>query len=134
MTSDTNKAQTNGISSEYWKGAARGILVLQHCTNCGNIQHYPKVLCGNCQSCSLERLESSGTGNIHSWTITYHPFDKALVNTVPYTLLTVDMAEGVRVLGRYDHSAVPQVGDPVHLQFIKNSQSEPIPTFNPLDE
>ena len=33
---------------EFWEGARRGELRIQHCTTCGKHQHYPRLLCSHC--------------------------------------------------------------------------------------
>ena len=46
---------------------------------------------------NAEWVAASGRGTVHSWTITHHPFLPALKADLPYTLLTVDLEEGVRM-------------------------------------
>src|SRR5438270_7755216 len=97
------------MSGAYWEGAARGKLVLQRCGECGKIRHYPRVLCDGCYSFAVEPFEAQGRGTIHSWTVAHHAFDPAVAAEIPYVLATVDLAEGVRVLGRLDEAAVPEM-------------------------
>ena len=93
----------------YWDGAARGVLVLQQCGNCGRIRHYPQVLCVTCRSFEVHPVEVDGTGTITSWTVTEHAFDSSVAADVPYTLVTVDLsaAPGVRMLGRHEPPLEP---------------------------
>ena len=114
-------------NSAYWDGAARGVLVLQRCGSCGLVRHYPQVLCPRCQSFDVEPLQAGGAGTVHSWTVTHHPFDPAFADATPYVLLTVDMAEGVRVLGRYAGDPVP--GAPVRITFEPDPAGNPMPVF-----
>lgn len=113
--------------SSYSDGAARGVLVLQKCGACGLVRHYPQVLCARCHSFDVEPLEAGGAGTVHSWTVTHHPFDPAFAGDLPYVLLTVDMAEGVRVLGRYDGE--PRMGAPVRITFASAPDGSPMPVF-----
>lgn len=125
-------------SAAYWDGAARGVLVLQQCGNCGTIRHYPRVLCAVCRSFEVHPVEVDGTGSVLSWTVTEHAFDPSVASDVPYTLVTVDMSAGVRMLGRLRTEAgqppearVPQVreGLPVRLTFEPGLAGRPVPVF-----
>lgn len=113
--------------SDYWDGAARGVLVLQRCGDCGRIRHYPQVLCPGCHSFSVEPVEAAGTGTVHSWTVAHNAFDPAFADATPYVLLTVDMAEGVRVLGRY--AGEPTMGAAVRITFAPGPDGTPVPEF-----
>lgn len=115
--------------SSYSDGAARGVLILQNCGSCGLVRHYPQVLCARCHSFDVEPLEASGAGTVHSWTVAHHAFDPAFADATPYVLLTVDMEEGVRVLGRY--TGQPRVGAPVRITFTPAPDGSPMPVFVP---
>jgi uncharacterized protein len=131
-----------GLSAPYWAGAARGVLVLQQCGNCGRIRHYPQVLCGTCQSASVHPVEADPAGTVLSWTITEHAFDPSVADEVPYVLVTVDMAAGVRVLGRFRSGEEPallaggqlRAGLPVRLAFEPDPAGQPMPVFRPVPD
>ena len=46
----------------------------------------------------LGRGERRGT--LHSWTVAHHPYHPAFRAELPYTLATVDLAEGVRLVAQ----------------------------------
>lgn len=104
-------------SAAYWAGAEQGTLVLQRCGNCGKTRHYPRLLCDACYSPGVEPFEALGTGTVHSWTATEHAFDPSLGDDVPYVLVTVDLAEGVRLLGRLVGDERVRIGQPVRVDF-----------------
>ena len=116
------------LSEPYWAGAAEGRLVLQKCGDCGRVRHYPQMMCPACHSFAVEHVTASGAGTVYSWTVCHHAFDPALRAEVPYTLLTVDMADGGRVLGRFAGDVAPAVGLPVQLGFEIRSGT-PTPVF-----
>lgn len=93
--------QAEGLSARYWEGTKRGELVLQQCANCQIIRHYPQDLCSACYSNQYAWIVSPGIGMVHSWTVTHHAFQPGFRSETPYTLVTVDLAEGVRALGRW---------------------------------
>lgn len=104
------------LSKPYWDAAAQGRLVLQHCGACGKVRHYPRLLCPYCQSDAVEWRGASGRGKVHSWTVAHHAFHKAFAAELPYTLVTVDLDEGVRALGRWSGGALA-IGAPVQGRF-----------------
>ena len=89
------------LSRPFWEGAAAGRLLLQRCVQCGKLRHYPRLLCVACYSEEVAWQEASGRGAIHSWTVAHHPFHPSFAAEVPYTLVTVDLDEGPRALGRW---------------------------------
>ena len=81
----------------YWDALHAGHFHLQRCADCKKVRHYPRPVCGACYSMNAEWCEASGRGTLHSWTITHHAFVPGLKADLPYTLLTVDLEEGVRM-------------------------------------
>lgn len=118
-----------GVSESYWEGAARGVLVFQRCTGCGHVRHYPSLLCPRCHSDGVAPLESSGRGTVHSWTVCHHAFDPAFADDLPYTLVTVDVEEGPRVLARFAGS--PSMDQPVLIDFTAGAADVPVPRARP---
>ena len=92
---------TSDLARPYWEAAAQGRLVLQSCSACGKVRHYPRLLCDACYSDAVTWLPSEACGSIHSWTVAHHAFHPAFASELPYTLVTVDLDEGVRALGRW---------------------------------
>jgi uncharacterized protein len=84
----------------YWDGLQAGELRVQRCGGCGQLRHYPRPMCPACQSFEVEWVTLGGQGRVHSWTRPHQSALPGFAGQGPFTLLTVDMAEGVRVLGR----------------------------------
>ncbi|MDE2516714.1 MAG: OB-fold domain-containing protein [Rhodospirillales bacterium] len=81
----------------YWDGLAAHRLMIQACAECGKLRHYPRPVCDACFSLAVRWQELSGQGTVHSWTVTHHAFHPGFRDALPYTLVTVDLAEGVRL-------------------------------------
>ena len=96
----------NALSAPYWEGLARGELLLQACARCGTLRHYPRLLCTDCFHDGVRWQRASGAGRIHSWTVAHHAFSPAFADDLPYTLVTVDLEEGPRALGRWRGDAL----------------------------
>jgi uncharacterized OB-fold protein len=119
---DTTFAPVPTPDSEFfWEGLRQGKLVMPHCTSCDRHFFPPMPGCPYCGADAekVERVEASGEGTVYSWIVAYHAFDPAFAGEVPYTILTVDLAEGARIIGRLKgtrHDAV-QAGMRVRAQF-----------------
>ena len=94
------------LSRPFWEGAKQGRLLIQRCSGCGTLRHYPRLLCDQCYSDAADWVEASGRGVIHSWTVSHHAFHPSFKAELPYTLVTVDLEEGVRALGRWRGGAL----------------------------
>ena len=119
-------------SQPYWDGAAAGVLRLQRCTACGTLRHYPQLICARCYSPGVEPFDASGFGAVHSWTVAHHAFHPAFTGDVPYTLVTVDLAEGPRMLGRLDPAAQDRlrIGLKVRIRFVTGADGVALPVFS----
>jgi uncharacterized OB-fold protein len=113
---DKPQVHPSPLSQAYWNGAAEGRLVIQKCAACGKLRHYPRLLCDNCYSDAVEWQPASGRGKVHSWTVCHHAFHPGFAAELPYTLVTVDLEEGVRALGRWQGGAF-KIGTRVQARF-----------------
>ena len=118
-------------SQSYWDGAAVGRLRLQRCAACGMVRHYPQLVCTRCYSRDVEAFNASGRGTVHSWTVAHHAFHPAFKGELPYTLVTVDLPEGPRSLGRLDPASVGalRIGLPVRVSFPRDQAGTPLPVW-----
>ena len=79
------------------------------CPACGATFYPPRGVCSRCLS-ELELVQLSTKGVVYTYTVVHQAgpgFE------TPYTLVYVDLPEGVRVLGRLDGE--PQIGMVVEL-------------------
>lgn len=87
-------------SQPYWDGLRNGQLLLQRCGRCGTARHYPRPVCDRCFSMDVTWAPAVGEGQVHSWTVTHHPFLPSFRERLPYALVAADLPEGVRLLAR----------------------------------
>jgi len=115
----------------YWDGLAAGRLLLQKCGSCGRLRHYPRPLCDRCHSFAVEWVEASGRGRVHSWTVTHHPFNIGFKRELPFTLVTVDLEEGVRMQAQLKGPGAERVaiGLPVAVRFERPKPDLTLPYF-----
>ena len=91
----------------YWDGMHTGQLLVQRCSGCGALRHYPRPMCRHCHVFEHSWLPLSGRGTVHSWTSPQRSALPDLAGAGPFTVLTVDMAEGVRLLGALASGQAP---------------------------
>jgi uncharacterized OB-fold protein len=100
------------VDSEfYWAGLRENKLLVPFCTAC-NRHFFPPM--PGCPLCSadkdkVEPREVSGEATVYSWVVAHYAFDPVFKDEVPYTILTVDLAEGPRINARFR-------GDPDSIQ------------------
>ena len=117
----------------YWDGLNAGRLRLQRCGACGKIRHYPRPVCDTCYSMKIDWIDATGRGTLHSWTITHYAFHPGFKGDLPYTLLTVDLDEGVRMQSQargIDETAL-RVGLRVKIAYEKVKDDLTLPVFVP---
>lgn len=118
-------------SQPFWDGLKQGRVLLQRCADCGTVRHYPRPMCDRCHSMDSEWIEAKGKGTVYSWTITHHPFHIGFRGETPYTLVTVDLAEGVRMQSQLI-GAEPEdlrLGLPVEIVLVPAADGIVLPYF-----
>ena len=80
----------------FWDGVKGHQLLIQRCTECGELRHPPRPMCPACNAWSWDTIESSGRGVVFSFVMPHHPeypwFE------YPYIVVLVDLEEGVRLV------------------------------------
>jgi len=121
------------VSKPFWQGCRREELLLQRCNNCGRFQFYPRPLCINCMSRSLEWVRSSGKGAVYSFTVTHQTTTPGFAQELPYVFAIVELIEGVRLTTNIVGCPPEQVyiGMPVVVVFEPISPEISLPKFVP---
>ena len=99
-------------SAFFWQGLKEQRLLLQQCSDCKRYRFPPMPSCPYCAARESTVEEVGGNGSIYSWIVVHHAFDPAFASEVPYTLATIDLAEGGRLVGRLE-GARAEFGMPV---------------------
>jgi uncharacterized protein len=104
---------------EFWRSSRNRNVKLQKCTNCGAYRYVPKEFCNRCQSSSATWEPVSGNGVVYSFTLVRRAPTPAYQADAPYTIVHVDMEEGVRMVGLWTGSDTDEVriGLPVRLTY-----------------
>lgn len=88
-------------------------------------------MCADCFSLDHEWFEASEHGLVHSWTVCHHAFHRGFKSDTPYVLLTVDLADGVRMVAPLvepDASRL-SLGLEVILDYLDVSDDVTVPRF-----
>jgi uncharacterized OB-fold protein len=122
-------------SQPFWDGMREGRFMLQHCTACGKVRHYPRPVCPHCFSQESTFKEAAQGGAIHAWTVCHHPFNFFFKAAAPYIVALVDMDAGGDVTVRVNAplrgvSEVDlKIGKRVRLGFESVNKEVTLPFF-----
>jgi uncharacterized OB-fold protein len=100
-----------------------GVLTLQRCRSCSQVQHPPHEICHHCQADIFDYVAASGLGTVDNVTVVHHAGDRRLAGHVPYNvvIVTPDDHPHVRIVGNVvgaPHEAV-EIGAPVRCTFAR---------------
>ena len=106
-------------SAPFWEACSERRLLIQRCGACGAAVFYPRAICPACHADQLGWEETSGQGEIYSYTISRRPAGPGWSDEVPYAVVLVDLVEGVRMLGalRTDDLDAVRIGMDVTVDF-----------------
>lgn len=79
----------------WWEACQEGRLLIQKCSDCGELRHPPRPMCGACQSTNWDSTEASGRGTVYSFTVLHHPPIPGYDFPCPVGL--IDLEEGTRI-------------------------------------
>jgi len=110
----------SAISEPYWRSLANGKLVIQRCTACGSLQHYPRPFCVKCLSSEIEWQPVSGRATLFSFTVVRRAATAAFASDVPYVLAIVELEEGPHMTGNVIGVPIAEVavGMPLELTVV----------------
>jgi uncharacterized protein len=110
----------------FWEGMALGELRIQKCLQCGRLRHPPGPMCPSCGSGSQGYEVAGGLGTIFSYVVHHHP--PVPGREVPFVVVLVELAEGVRMLGPLAGDAPVAIGQAVRVRFqrVDNTLTMPV--------
>ena len=112
----------------YWSAARAGRLMLGDCRSCGEKHYYPRSMCPHCGSGDVELTQSSGRGEIYSYSVLRRA-------NPPYAIAYVTLEEGPTMMTNIIEADLDSlsIGQKVVLLFSPTEDPEgpPVPTFRP---
>ena len=117
----------NAESEHFFSAAAQNRLLLKRCGACGRCHYYPRAICPLCGSADTHWTESSGRGEIYSFSVTRRGVP------TPTVIAYVRLDEQVSVLTNIVDCDVDRVriGDKVHVAFRRLDEHYALPVFVP---
>ena len=122
-------------SKPFWESLSQGTLLLQQCNHC-NVTCYPPVdVC--CTKCGTTMIwfQASGKAKLWSWTTFHHEFYPGYPLSPPYTVMIVELPEGIRMLASLAADVEPaglRCEMKLMLNSLKLSADVFIPAFRPV--
>ena len=86
----------------HWDGLRQHDVLLQCCEDCRRFRFPPMPTCPYCASTDAQVQAVDGEGVIYSWIVVYRAFAPEFASQVPYTLVTVTLDQGCRIVGRLE--------------------------------
>jgi uncharacterized OB-fold protein len=108
----------DGISAIWWAGLADHRVVVQACPACGRRWAEPVPSCPYCGAVGPTSVEVPGTGAVYSFVRVHRPLTAAMADEVPYTVATVDLDDGGRVIARVEPAEAAAIGARVTPAFV----------------
>lgn len=84
------------LTEPFWQATKEGRLLTQRCAGCGKFVFRPEMACPGCFGSDLEWVESSGRGEVYSFSIVHRAPSPAF--EVPYVVAIVELEEGWHLL------------------------------------
>lgn len=119
--------EPNPGDAPYFEATAEGRLLIKRCSSCGGMHFYPRAVCPHCQSGDTQWVESSGRGEIYSFSITRK------AGPIPYAIAFVTLDEGVTMMTNIvdcDLDAI-RIGQRVRVVFKPTEGAYVMPCFMP---
>lgn len=104
-------------SETFWAGVDEREVRLQRCLSCKEVRFPPLPSCPTCQADGSETVVASGHGIVYSWIVVRRPLGTISAEEVPYTIATVELEEGPRMVGRLTGTEAPVADMPVEATF-----------------
>ena len=125
----------NPDNQGFWEACKRHELVIQQCSRCKTFRHPPRPTCYKCHCSEYGWQRVSGSGTVYTYTVTHQPVHPALADKVPWTVVIVELKEGIRMVSHLVDCPPDQVriGMPVEVTFEDVTEDVSLPYFRPAD-
>lgn len=123
-----------GHDNGWWweEGIKADKLLIQKCSDCGELRHPPRPMCPHCHSVKFEGHESTGKGTVYSFVVMHYP--KFPGYEYPFACALIDLEEGTRILSNVMGCPASEVkiGMKVQCSIEKPDGEQKLPIFRPV--
>lgn len=120
------------LDAPFWHACRAHTFLVHRCTACGRA-YWPASTCIDHGSASMAWQPASGGGEVFTYTVVHHPYDRSLVDKLPYAACVVKLDEGpffhTDIVGCA--ASEVHVGMRVHVMFEAIDDETTIPHFTP---
>ena len=122
--------EPTAVSAPFWDATRRRELTMQRCETCNRLVWYPRFVCPHCGGSTLQWERLSGNGVVYAVSVHHRAALPALADKVPYSVVLVDLDDGVRLMSNVFGTA-PAVGDRVGVAWTPLDDGRNLPVFEP---
>ncbi len=117
----------------FWEGAKKNMLMVYHCLNCGK-NYWPAIDCPACDKPHMEWVESTGKGEVFTYTIMHQVYHPGWESEVPYNIAWVKLDEGPVLVSNITDCQNKDIfiGMKVEVVFNEVTPRVTLPKFKPL--
>lgn len=138
MAYDKPIPQPSELTKPFWEGAKAGKLMLPRCMDCNRVHWYPRLICPHCHSMSIEWIEGSGEGRLHTFAVQHRAFG-GWAREVPFVTAYIDLNEGDRMLTVLrgvdpNKPETIKIGCKVRVEFEPATEEVHIPFWRVVEE
>lgn len=109
-------------SRPWWEGLRQHRLLLQRCAGCQRTRAPFIPVCPSCGGCDANTVFASGHGTVYSRVVVHVPLSPGYEGPVPYTVATVELDEGPRLLGHVEGDGRVRIGQRVEACFADHER------------
>ena len=120
--------EPSSVSAPFWAATENRELAMQRCDSCDQLVWYPRLVCPHCGGFALTWERLSGRGVVYASSVHHRPAHPAFADRVPYSVVLVDLDEGVRIMSNV-FGQTPAVGDAVSVAWLPLGDGRHLPTF-----
>lgn len=97
-------------AAPFYETLSKGELFFRYCLSCGTPRQPPAPVCPYCGADGWQWRSCSPEGSVHSWTRYHRSYVKELEPVLPYSVLSVQLDDGPRLIGRLVDAVQPSIG------------------------
>jgi uncharacterized OB-fold protein/nicotinamidase-related amidase len=125
--------QPSDFSQPFWEATKRKVLLLQYDPQVQQYQFFARPVSIYTGRRNLEWRASSGRGTVYTYTLVHHAPVPAFARRTPYTVASITLAEGVRIMAHLINCRPQDVRIGMDVQLTWEPRGEyNIPVFEPL--
>lgn len=115
----------------FWDATAQGVLLVQRCASCRQVQSIPRPFCRHCGAESPQWERSTGLGRIYTFTVNHRAANAHMADKLPYVVAVVELDEGTRLMANIVNvpADTVRIGDRVRVCFLPLSETLSLPQF-----